>query len=48
MNVSLGAISLDFGILSKFDCNMATTNNTRTTAKKVIKGSPYKWTPETS
>ena len=36
-----------FGILSKFDFNMATMNTTMTTAKKVIKDSPYKWTPET-
>ena len=36
-----------FGILSKFRFNMDTTNNTLTTAKKVIKDSPYKWSPET-
>ena len=29
-----------FGILSRFDLNMMTT------AKKVIKESPYKWAPE--
>ena len=29
------------------DFSMATANTTMITAKKVIKGSPYKWAPKT-
>ena len=36
-----------FGILSRFDFNMATTNTTMNTARKINKESPYKQTPKT-
>ena len=36
-----------FGILSRFNFNMATTNTAMTTAKKTLKDGPCSWTPQT-